>query len=230
MDSIRRSPPATSRRQSRRSPTSTPIGSNRAGGLCLLAVVTTGLLSTSACTSKKLDPRCTLDAPYEYQGQIAQFINGSNLWQAVLDYLAPVKEGANPGVQIDLTFERVITRKTSDGDYDPGVVHARLEMKNLVSGRTILVNHDKFAIKDFVFGGYEDATREEIQSAAFRATEGAAIRFVLYSLELGVIYGMREEGPKGLVFIPALEEKAEDQWAGDMAGEAKRTLRAISGE
>ena len=208
---------------------STPIGSNRVGFLFLLAVVTIGFLSTSACTSKKLDPRCTLDAPYEYQGQIAQFINGSNLWQAFLDYLSPVKEGATPVVEIDLTFEREITRKTSDGDYDPGVVHAKLEMKNLVSGQTILVNHDKFAIKDFVFGGYEDATREEVQAAAFAATEETAIRFVLYSLELGVIYGMREEGPKGSSFIPALEEKMEDQWAGDMVGEAKRTLRAIRG-
>ena len=65
---------------------STPIGSSRARFLCLLTVLTIGFLSASACTSKKLDPRCTLTAPYEYRGQIAQFINGSNLWEAFLDY------------------------------------------------------------------------------------------------------------------------------------------------
>ncbi len=206
---------------------STPIGSNRVGFLCLLTVFTVGLLSTSACTSKKLDPRCRLAAPYEYRDQIAQFINGSNLWQAFLDYLSPVKEGAKPVVEIDLTFERVITRETNDGDYDPGIVHANLEVKNLVSGQTVLSDYDKFAIKDFVFGGFENATREEIQAAAFAATEETAIRFVLYSLEMGVIYGMREEGAKGSVFIPVLEEKMADQWAGDMGGEAKLAIKAI---
>ncbi len=209
---------------------STPIGSSRARFLCLLTVLTIGFLSASACTSKKLDPRCTLTAPYEYRGQIAQFINGSNLWEAFLDYLSPVKEGATPVVEIDLTFEREITRETNDGDYDTGIVHAKLQMKNLVSGQTILSNYDKFAIKDFVFGGLENATREEVQAAAFAATEETAIRFVLYSLELGVIYGMRDEGPNGLVFIPVLEEKAEDQWAGDMIAEAKRAIGAIRGD
>ncbi len=206
---------------------STQIGSNRVGFLCLLTIFTVGLLPTLSCTSKELDPRCKLAAPYEYRQQIAQFINGSNLWQAFLDYLSPVKEGAKPVVEIDLTFERVITRETNDGDYDPGIVHANLEVKNLVSGQTVLSDYDKFAIKDFVFGGFENATREEIQAAAFAATEETAIRFVLYSLEMGVIYGMREEGAKGSVFIPVLEEKMADQWAGDMGGEAKLAIKAI---
>ena len=206
---------------------STPIGSNRVGFFCFLAVFTVGLLSTSACTSDKLDPRCRRAAPYEYRGQIAQFINGSPLWQAFLDYLSPVKEGAKHVVEIDLTFEREVTWETNDGDYDPGIVHASLEVKNLVSGQTILSDYDKFAIKDFVFGGFANATREEIQAAAFAATEETAIRFVLYSLERSVIRGMREEGAKGFVFIPVLEEKMADQWAGDMAGDAKLAIRAI---
>jgi len=211
-------------------PMSTPIGPiepKRARLLCLLTVFTVGLLPTLSCTSKKLDPRCKLAAPYEHREEIAQFINGSNLWEAYLDYLSPVKEGAKPVVEIDLTFEREITRETSDGDYDPGIVHANLEVKNLVSGQTVLTDYDKFAIKDFVFGGFENATREEIQAAAFAATEENAMRFILYSLEMAVITGMREEGAKGSVFIPALEKKAEDQWAGDMAGDAKLAIKAI---
>ncbi len=31
-------------------------------------------------------------------------------------------------------------------------------------------------------------------------------------------------------FIPVLEEKAEDQWAGDMIAEAKRAIGAIRGD
>ena len=206
---------------------SAPIGSNRVGFFCFLAVFTVGLLSTSACTSDKLDPRCRLAAPYEYRGQIAQFINGSPLWGAFLDYLSPVKEGAKPVVEIDLTFEREVTWETNDGDYDPGIVHARLEVRNLVSGQTVLSDYDKFAIKDFVFGGFDNATREEIQAAAFASTEKTAMRFVLYSLEVGVIKGMRNEGVAGSVFIPVLEEKMADQWSGDMGGEAKLAIRAI---
>ncbi len=206
---------------------STPIGSNRVRFLSLLVVLAIGLLPALSCTSKKLDPRCRVAAPYEHREKIAQFINGSNLWGAYLDYLSPAKEGAKPVVEIDLSFEREITRETNDGDYDPGVVHANLEVKNLVSGQTILTDYDKFAIKDFIFGGFENATREEIQAAAFAATEETAMRFVVYSLEMGVISGMRAEGAAGSVFIPVLEEKMEDQWAGDMAGEAKLAIREI---
>ena len=206
---------------------STPIGTKRVRLLWLFGILSIGLLPTLSCTSKKLDPRLRLAAPYEYQAEIAQFINGSNLWEAYLDYLSPVKEGAKPVVEIDFGFEREITRETNDGDYDPGIVHANLEVKNLVSGQTVLTDYDKFAIKDFVFGGFENATREEIQAAAFAATEENAMRFILYSLEMAVITGMREEGAKGSVFIPALEKKAEDQWAGDMAGDAKLAIKAI---
>ncbi len=205
---------------------STPIGSNRVRFLSLLVVLAMGL-PTLSCASKKLDPRCRLAAPYEDRGQIAQFINGSPLWQAFLDYLSPVKEGAKPVVEIDLTFEREVTWETNDGDYDPGIVHDRLEVKNLVSGKNVLSDYDKFAIKDFVFGGFDNATREEIQAAAFASTEETAMRFVLYSLEMGVIQGMRDEGAAGSVFIPVLEEKMADQWSGDMGGEAKLAIRAI---
>lgn len=206
---------------------STPIGLNRPAALCLLAILTMGLLSSLACTSKELDPRVSLDAPYEQQERVAQHINGSDLWQAYLDYLSP--DGATPAVEIHLEFERQITRKTNSGDYDPGVVHARLNVKNLASGKTILSNYDKFAIKDFVFVGSDTATRDEIQAAAFASTEETAMRFVAFTLELGAIYGMREEGPAGQPFIPVLEEVAGDQFAGDKVGAARQALRAIRG-
>ena len=132
------------------------------------------------------------------------------LWQAYLDYLSPVREGSKPVVSIDLDFERVITHKTNNGDYDPGIVHADLELQNLKAGTTFLTDYDKFAIKDFVVGNFDrDATREQIQETAFAATEEGAMRFVIYSLDLGVIRAMSDEGRKGRAFIPALQEKRE---------------------
>lgn len=202
-----------------------PTGSKRAG--LLLLIVALGLSVHASCTSKELDPRIQLDGPYERQEEIAQFINGSHLWQAYLDYLSP--GGATPAVSVHLEFERRVTRKTTDGDYDPGTVTATLLMKNLVSGRTILKNEDRFAIKDFVFVGDENATRDEIQAAAFSSTEDTAMRFVLYSLDLGVLYGMKEEGPAGAPLVPALEQTVNDQFAGDKIGAAKAALRAIQG-
>ena len=202
------------------------IGLNRGMFLGLSFVLIAGFVST-ACTSKDLDPRVRFNGPYERQDKVAQHINGSNLWAAYLDYLAP--DGATQAVEIDLTFERQITRKSTQGDYDPGIVHAKVNMKNLMTGKTILSNHDKFAIKDFVYVGDENATRDDIQAAAFSSTEDTAMRFVVFTLEVGVIYGMRDEGPAGQAFIPALEEKAQDQFAGDMVGAAKQALRAIRG-
>ena len=163
-----------------------------------------GLVAMAACTSKEVDPRCRISAPSApLRGQLAQHINGSELWQAYLDYLSPVREGSRPLVSIDLDFEREITYKSNDGDYDPGIVHADLELKNLKAGNILLTDYDKFAIKDFVIGNFDrNATREEIQETAFAATEQGAMRFVIYSLDLGVIRAMSDEGSKGRAFIP----------------------------
>jgi hypothetical protein len=203
------------------------IAPRRPGVFPLLAVGTAGALALASCTSSEVDPRLSMDVPYEHQAQIAQFINGSDLWQAYLDYLSP--DGTTPVVEIYLGFERRITQETSDGDYDPGIVYASLEMTNLVSGRSLATADDSFAIKDFVIGDLKDASRDEIQDAAFAATEQTAVRFVLRSLEVGIIQGMRDEGTSGTPFIPVLEKTAADEWAGDMAGMAKGALKVIRG-
>ena len=198
----------------------------------LVAFSLVGLVAMAGCTSKEVDPRCRISAPSaSHRGRLAQHINGSELWQAYLDYLSPVPEGSKPVVSIHLAFEREITHKTNNGDYDPGIVHADLELKNLKAGTTFLTDYDKFAIKDFVIGNFDrNATREEIQEAAFGATEEGAMRFVIYSLDLGVIRAMSDEGSKGRAFIPALQEKREDPWSGDLGGEAKIALRNIQGD
>ena len=198
----------------------------------LVAFSLVGLVAMAACTSKEVDPRCRISAPSAaHRGRLAQHINGSELWQAYLDYLSPVREGSKPVVSLHLSFEREITHETNNGDYDPGIVHADLELRNLKAGSTFLTDYDKFAIKDFVVGNFDrDATRDEIQEAAFAATEEGAMRFVIYSLDLGVIRAMSAEGSKGRAFVPALQEKREDPWSGDLGGEAKIALRNIQGD
>ena len=53
------------------------------------------LITTAACVSSEVDPRCTINAPNSrYRAKLAQTVNGSDLWQTYFDLMLPVKEGA----------------------------------------------------------------------------------------------------------------------------------------
>ena len=90
----------------------------------------------------------------------------------------------------------------------------------------VYTNSDTFPIKDFVFTE-SSATREEVQAAAFRATEGTAMRYVHRWVEVAAIRAMRLEGSSA--FISVLEEQMEDPWADNLIGEAKNALKSIRG-
>ena len=187
------------------------------------------LVLTSACTSSKADPRCSLSAPStEYRVGVAKAINGSDLWEAYLDHVSPTRDVSDPVIAFKLTFEREITRKTNEGDYDPGVVHTHLTVTNLLMNREVFSKGDKFAIKDFVFTR-DAATREEIQRAAFEATENTAMRYVHRWVEIAAIRAMLQEGTSGRAFIDVLEEQTQDPWGDDLVGEAKVALQKIRG-
>jgi hypothetical protein len=169
-----------------------------------LAGLTTLMLS-AACTSSKADPRCSLSAPTpEYFMGVAKAINGSDLWETYLDHISPIR------------------------DVDPGIVHTRLTVTNLLINREIYSQHDKFAIKDFVFTE-GSTTREEVQRAAFAATENTAMRYVHRWVEIAAIRAMAQEGTGGRDFIEVLEEQTEDPWGDDLIGEAKLALNQIRG-
>jgi hypothetical protein len=185
------------------------------------------LALATACTSTKADPRTRLSAPSpEYLMGMAKAINGSNLWEAYLDHISPVRDVSQPVMAFKLTFEREITRRTNEGDYDPGIVHTHLTVTNLLMNREVYSRADKFAIKDFVFTR-DAATREEIQRAAFEATEDTAMRYVHRWVEIAAIRAMVQEGAGGSAFIEVLEEQTQDPWGDDLVGEAKVALNKI---
>jgi hypothetical protein len=187
------------------------------------------LVLVMACTSSKADPRTSLSAPSpEYLMGMAKAVNGSNLWEAYLDHISPVRDVSDPVVAFKLTFEREITRRTNEGDYDPGIVHANLTVTNLLMNREVYSRAEKFAIKDFVFTR-DAATREEIQRAAFAATEGTAMRYVHRWVEIAAIRAMLQEGTSATAFIKVLEEQTQDPWGDDLVGEAKVALNKIRG-
>lgn len=101
-------------------------------------------------------------------------------------------------------------------------------MTNLLINREIYSRHDKFAIKDFVFTE-GSTTREEVQRAAFAATENTAMRYVHRWVEIAAIRAMTQEGTGGRDFIEVLEEQTEDPWGDDLIGEAKLALNQIRG-
>jgi hypothetical protein len=183
----------------------------------------------AACASSKTDPRCSIKAPSEgYRGGVAKAINGSKLWQAYLEHISPVRDVDQPVIGFGLTFNREITRKTNEGDYDPGVVHAHLTVTNLWAGSEIYSRSDNFPIKDFVFTE-KSATREEVQRAAFAATEKTAMRYVHRWVEVAAIRAMGNEGASGSAFISVLEEQTQDPWGDNLIGEAKLALNKIRG-
>lgn len=183
----------------------------------------------TACTSSEVDPRCSISAPSTFDtAAVAKAINGSKLWQAYLDHVSPVREVGQPVVAFDLTFNREITGTNNGGDYDDGVVHAYLSVTHLWSGSQLLAQSDKFPIKDFVFTDSE-ATREEVQAAAFSATESTALRYVHNWVQVAAIRAMMTEGSGGSAFVAVLEEQMENQFADNIRGEAKRALKSIRG-
>jgi hypothetical protein len=196
--------------------------------VCLVSSLTIVAL-TGACTSSKVDPRCSISAPSPGDtADVAKAINGSKLWQAYLEHISPVRDVDDPVIGFNLTFNREITRRSNEGDYDDGVVHAYFSVANLWSGSQLYSNTDRFPIKDFVFTDGA-ATREEVQAAAFSATEDTAMRYVHNWVQVAAIRAMRQVGTSGSGFISVLEEQMDDPWGDNLIGEAKQALKSIRG-
>jgi hypothetical protein len=80
----------------------------------------------------------------------------------------------------------------------------------------------------FSIGRFDaDATREEIQEAAFKDTEGDVFPFIDRWINLAAIRAMGEE--RNTAFIPALEVEAQNQYAEDLMSEAQYAIDKING-
>ena len=83
---------------------------------------------------------------------------------------------------------------------------------------------DSFMIVD------RDATREEVQDAAFRGTEEKFLPYFDHWVDLAAIEAMEQEGTAGKAFVPFLEKLVADKWSGeDLSVAAEDALAAIKG-
>lgn len=185
------------------------------------------LVTAVACVSSEVDPRCSINAPSSgYRAKLARSVNGSKLWQTYFDLMMPVKEGANPIISVNLNFNREITMKTNDGDYDPGNVEINFSVTNLMTGAILYEDNRDAKLDAFIFGRFDaDATREEIQEAAFKDTEEDVFPYIDRWINIAAIRAMGEE--RKTAFIPALEVEAQNQWAEDLMNEARRAIEKI---
>lgn len=196
-----------------------------------LALPTLLALSITGCASSKPDPRSNIIAPNSsYRARLAKSVNGSRLWKAYFDELAPQAEGARPLVEIRLQMERVVTHRSSGGDYDPGKVEIRFESVHLGSGRLLYRENKEKHLDSFMIGLFdENATREDIQRIAFEAAEDDVFPFIDRWVNISAIRAMAQEGPRGAVFLDLLQEQSEDPWAEDLVSEARHALTSIRG-
>ena len=204
---------------------------HRLGLRGLVLCCTASVLTLSGCTSTRVDPRVSIEAPNEeYRGRLAQSINGSELWTAYLEHVAPGGGGGSvPLVSVILGMERKVTRRTGDGDYDPGIVKIEFSVHSLLHRSQVYSEKKEKKLDDFIFGRFDTSSREAIQRAAFEAAEDDVFPYLDRWLNLAIIRIMAKEGRNGAAFIPLLEAQVEDPWAEDLSNEATQALKAIRG-
>ena len=160
-------------------------------------------LAAAACVSSSVDPRSAIVAPPEYVATLARSVNGSALWQAYFEQLAPSK-GVPPLVEVRLQLDHR-TRKTRGGDYDPGHVDIEFTVTLLQKRALLYKREETVSLDEFLIGVFDgDETREEVQAAAFKATESRIFPFLDRWINIAAIRAMGHEGRLGTPFLPIL--------------------------
>jgi hypothetical protein len=197
-----------------------------AAAVALAIVAAIGLWWLGAHDSS-LDARTRIDAAPRMRGRIAQFINGSELWQSYLDRTAGT---TRPVVAFGLEAQR-IRLKSRGGDYDPGTVKVVFSVVNLRKNQTIYERDMKVTLDAFMVGRFDkDATRDEIQEIAFRDAEEKVMPYLDRWVDLAAMRAMGQEGRYGAAFVDQLEGISADKWASEeMQVEATTALNRIQG-
>jgi len=204
-----------------------PLQKRLSQSLAVPAFLSVALVSSVACIPPEVDALVEVDAPSPmYRFQIAKHIRGSTLWRAYVEHLSTQRAGSDPVVAIDVTFERTITDDIQTGDYDAGIVYADLSFRELITGTTLLTDHDEFEIPNYVIAR-EDATRDEVQDEAFEVVEEKAVRSIRYSMDLALIRAMGQAAERHPGFVSALEEVRDSHWSVGLKQEAETALATI---
>ncbi len=175
--------------------------------------------------SDEVDPRTTIKAEGQHKKEIAKAVNGSKFWQA---YLEKAGSGSKPVVVLEFTVERK-TYRSSGGDYDPGKISVDFKARSAKNNRLLYKNDMEVRLKDFVIGKIDkDASREEIQEIAFRATEKKVYPYLNRWVNISAIQAMGNEGSGGSRFEPTLNEMLADKWTSDdLRAAAEEALQKI---
>jgi hypothetical protein len=191
-------------------------------GLFALATLALG------CASGRVDSRVRIDAPARHVTQIAKSVNGSDLWQVYLDQRGKTATGP----QVEFVFEVEQRRfKSYGGDYDPGRIVFDFKAVSLEDGRPLFHKDGEVDLDAFMLASVgRNATRDEIQEVAFRATEEKVYPYMDRWIDLAAIRAMGRAGTDGRVFEETLNDLIEDRWtSSDMRHAAHNALIEIQG-
>ena len=193
--------------------------------ICVLLAV----VALAACgPSDEIDPRSTINADGQHRKEIAKAVNGSRLWQT---YFEKASSGSKPLVEFQFTVERQKFR-SSGGDYDPGKIAIDFKAKSTKNNRLLYKNDMEVRLKDFIIGSIDkDASREEIQEIAFRATEKKVYPYLNRWVNISAIHAMGNEGSSGSRFESTLTDMlAEKFTSDDLRAAAEEALQKIQGK
>jgi hypothetical protein len=200
-----------------------PRSRTAAIGLFLVAAM------LAACASSTPDPRCRIDASGRHQKKIAKVVNASNMMQSYFDELEALAPGKQlVEVSLDMGRDRY---KSYGGDYDPGNVTVTFKVSSLRGLGTLYEREEDVDLEPFMIGLFEkDATRDEVQEIAFKATEDKIYPYLARWVDLAAIRAMGKERTIGRGFVPMLNELIEDSWTStDVKREAIVAVKRIEG-
>jgi hypothetical protein len=195
------------------------------------------VLALAGCVSSEVDPRCRIEAPGNYRARRARHVNGSKLWSAYFETMAPRSGGTvEPWIDFRLAFDRDVLERSEileyeDGDYEAGSIDVEFIASNRRNGASLYRREKNVPLPEFAFVDSQAKTREQIQKAVFEQTEDKIFPYLDRWVNVAAVRAMGlERGAPGEAFIPILEEQANDSWAEDLASEAQLALRQIRGE
>lgn len=101
----------------------------------------------------------------------------------------------------------------------------------LLKRRSVLYQRDEsVGLDEFIVGVFDGTeTREDIQKAAFRATESRVFPYLDRWINIAAIRAMGAEGRGGSAFVPIMERQAQDPWSDQLLAEARQALERIRG-
>jgi hypothetical protein len=191
-----------------------------------VALFVAALICCGCGVGSKTDPRCIVDAESPHRERIARSINGSDLWSEYLDQVA--KDGKRKVMRFTFTVERRVQR-VGGGDYDPGTIFVDFKATSLKNGELLYKKDVKVRLDEFIVGVFDkNASRQQIQEIAFRATEKKVYPYLDRWIQIAAINAMGNEDVVGGRFKDTLERLIEDKWTStDMRSAARRALERI---